>query len=341
MISDSLTNLIVNGNDGFPFTRAYKSCHRYYDDFIEMMNFFSDNLSESDYSSVENKVISGSSSDEQTYLQTMCELTVTYYVMRMYNEQFKYEPKYNGGNNPECSFEFNGRVVSIEVKCPNMMKRVEFEEHNTLKLFSAERIPKHDEIIADLKNSIALNLEYSKYSGIEEIPRMDNKLKDYLESAQKKFPQGEGYFNILAITLDIVQDVDEWYSYILGDNGVFTNNTYVDKNYDSVDAILLSTPVYGHRAWEQFKGVNVWHLEETINLLILDPRKEESEKGKFYFSSGVDLFGWLSKEFLLFQNKLDFENESSMKEQTFDEKYIRFKEENLRICSAFIESLKK
>jgi hypothetical protein len=117
MISEFLIAIITNVNDGFPLTKAYKLGHRYYSDFIEMMNYFSNNLSYDDYRSIEKKVISASSSDEQTYLQCMCELTVLYYVMRNYgNEYFKYEPKYNGGYNPECAFGYKQKTINIEVK---------------------------------------------------------------------------------------------------------------------------------------------------------------------------------------------------------------------------------
>lgn len=342
MISESLIAIIKNGNDGFSLTKAYKLGNRYYSDFIEMMNYFSDNLSNDDYRSIENKVISVSSSDEQTYLQCMCELTVLYYVMRNYgNEYFKYEPKYNGGYNPECAFCYKQKIINIEVKCPNMIKRMEVESHDTLKIFSAERIPEHDDVINELKSIIAVNIEKSEYTGIEEIPRMDNKLKDYLEHSQKKFPLGDDYFNILVITLEIVKDLDEWYSYLLGDNGVFTHNSFINSNYDKVDAVLLSTPVCGHRAWQNYKSINVWHLEETISLLILDPRKEHTDKGKFYFDSGMKMFGPLTKEFLIFQTELDKDTEIEMKLPSSEEAYIRFKETDLMICSEFIESLKK
>lgn len=342
MISESLITIITNGNDGFPLTKAYKLEHRYYSDFIEMMNYFSNNLSNGYYKSIEKKVISGSLSDEQTYLQCMCELTVLYYVMRSYgNEHFKYEPKYNGGYNPECSFDYKQKTINIEVKCPNMIKRMEVENHDTLKIFSAERIPEHGDVINELKNIIAVNIDKSEYSGIDEIPRMDNKLKDYLEHSQKKFPLGDNYFNILVITLEVVQDLDEWYSYLLGDNGVFTQNSFVDSNYDKVDAVLLSIPVCGHRAWQNYKNKDVWHLEETINLLILDPRKEHTDKGKFYFDYGINMFGSLTKAFFAFQAKLDEDREKEMKLLSYEDAYIRFKETDLMICSEFIESLKK
>ena len=85
----------------------------------------------------------------------------------------------------------------------------------------------------------------------------------------------------------------------------------------------------------------MWHLEETINLLILDPRKEHTDKGKFYFDCGMKMFGPLTKEFLIFQTQLDKDREKEMKLPSSEDAYIRFKETDLMICSEFIDNLKK
>ena len=62
---------------------------------------------------------------------------------------------------------------------------MEIESYHTWKIFAAERIPQHKEVIYKLEGIIAENIEASKYFRIEEIPRMDNKPKDYLEHSQK------------------------------------------------------------------------------------------------------------------------------------------------------------
>lgn len=176
---------------------------------------------------------------------------------------------------------------------------------------------------------------------VEELMRLDNKLKDYLLHSQKKFPKGQQYFNILVIALEIASDLDEWYSYILGENGVFTDRTFIDDDYSNVDAILLCTPVYGIKGWENFGKTNVWKLEETVNILLLDPRKEQESKGYFYFEKGIDIFGTLSRAFLSYQNELDKTNAHlySNEEGNTGFEYIQFKELDLRICSAFLQSL--
>lgn len=261
----------------------------------------------------------------------------------MYNNQFKYEPKYNNGYNPECFFEFGGKIINLEVKCPNMDKRIEKEQRGTVKIYTAERIPDHQKIINELTNIIEPNLKSNGFSGVEEIHRMDNKLKDFLVSAQAKFPISEdSNFNILAISLDIISDLDEWYSYIFGNNGAFTNQSFIKEEYANVDAILLTTPVCGHIRWSCYDKINVWGLEETVNLLFLNPDRETSETGRFYFEEGLNLFGSLTKEFLIFQEKLDIQESkkwNSLQNYSWQDRYFDFKNTDLKIISEFFEYL--
>ena len=69
--------------------------------------------------------------------------------------------------------------------------------NTSLKFFAAERIPDKQAVIEELSGMI--NLDDTDYEGVEELSRLDNKLKDYLEHSQKKFPNGDDYFNILVI----------------------------------------------------------------------------------------------------------------------------------------------
>ncbi len=62
---------------------------------------------------------------------------------------------------------------------------------------------------------------------------------------------------------------------------IILRNKPISNRFVNIDAILLSTAICGHRGWERFENINIWHLEETITLLILDPRKEKTEKVVF------------------------------------------------------------
>ncbi|MCM3006323.1 hypothetical protein [Priestia koreensis] len=299
-----IENLIINADEKHQLKQAYLNKHRYYTDFIDAMAELKENLTNKEFENFLKKFQFNKDYDRQRYLQTVSEVNVLYYVLRVHNNSFRYEPKYNKGYNPECSFEYRHKSMNIEVKCPNMEKRIAAEERDTLKIFSAERVPDYKSNVNDILELIGSNIENNGYSGLEELFRMDNKLKDFLKSAQDKFPISTNLnFNILAISLEIISDMDEWYSYIFGENGVFTQRSFVEEEYGNVDAILITTPACGHAGWCCYGEVNVWKLEETMSLLFLNPNREHTETGIFYITNGIELLGNLTGEFLSFQMK--------------------------------------
>lgn len=338
---NKIIEIVKNGNKKHPLVKSYYEGTRFYSDFIDMLGTFENKLSESECRGIQGKVENAFNTDDiQIFLQCMCELIVLYYLLRNYSDDnFVYEPKYNGGYNPECSFMAGETCVNVEVKTPSYSSRIEQEQGDGIKIFSSERIDCHKEIIQEIKEVIGQNKQVAV--NVHEIMRMDNKLKDFLVHSQKKFPEGKQYFNILVIALDIVGDMDEWYSYIFGQNGAFTEKTYIKEKYSNVDAILLCTPVCGIKGWEKFSNLNVWKLEETICILLLDPRKEKETKGSFYFECGIDIFGPLSRAFLSYQHKLDETSENLQYINSYgaDISYLRFKELDLRIISSFLKTL--
>lgn len=345
---EKVLGLIENADDNYPLKIAYKKQHRYYYDFVTVVKTFKQILSIKQFNELVDKFQLAKSFNQQRYLQTVSEITILYYVLRYCNAEhnFIYEPKYNGGYNPECSFAYMDKTVNLEVKCPNLEKRIEIQNKNTLKIFPAERISQHKEIINELSDIIKPKIQDSAYSGVEEEKRLDNKLKDYLISSQKKFPVSDNSnFNILAISLDIVSDLDEWYSYVFGNNGAFTHNSFISEKYDNVDAILLTTPACGHVRWEMYGKINVWSLEETVNILLLNPDREHSKTGDYYIKYGMSMFGELTKEFLMFQQKLDEQAKEKWRDiddrdNIRDMRYIDYKIVDLQIVTEFMNYLK-
>jgi hypothetical protein len=329
---EKLFDKIEKGRRGFPLTDAFKDGNRFYHDFQNMINYFNKNLKDKDIKNIINKIL-GASNNEQQYLQTISELVVVYYCLRKYDEKFNYEPKYNGGYNPECSFCYEGITINIEVKCPDMSKRICQENTDGIKWFCGERIPNYHAALKNDNNSSDTNMV--------EITRMENKLKDYLISAHEKFPDDIEFFNILVIALETLGDVDEWYEYIFGAKGVFTDNSFIPQKvkYDSVDAILLCTPVSGIKAWKEYTQNNVLDLDETVTLLLFNPRKESTEKGKVFLKKNlIDLFGPWSKKFQLFLRQ---EDEKKIEKLSPEEKVLIKKGFSSMLCSLFFEYEKK
>lgn len=340
-----IEDLVKNIDDNHPLKQAYLCRHRYYTDFLNTMGVFRKNLTKKEYVNILKKFQFNKAFDEQKYLQVVSEINVLYYILRFYNNHFKYEPKYNNGYNPECSFSFQSKTINLEVKCPNMQNRLEAEQRDMVKIFLPERIPNHESIVNGVKSVIEPNLKNLEITGSEELNRMDNKLKDFLISAQAKFPvSDDSNFNVLAISLDIISDLDEWYTYIWGQTGAFTDHSFIEENYENVDAILLTTPMCSHIRWRCYAEKDMWKLEESTNLLFLNSDREYSETGKFYFSEGMKIFGGLTYDFLCFQAELDKQEIKKNKTeiynpQDYPERYFRFKEIDLHIITNFFNYL--
>lgn len=335
-IIDLLETILENTDEKNPIKIAHDNKLKYYNDFIEVLDILNKYLSKNGIKDLlNNKLLLNKKYDEPHYLQAVSEINLLYYVLRKYNNGFKYEPKYNGKKNPECSFKYKDKLINIEVKCPDLTSKIESEKRKTTKLYIPERTEQYKQIINDLKNMS---------DEIEVVKRYDNKLKDYLVSASSKFPESsKEHFNILVISLDIIQDLDEWYTYIFGNEGVFTSESFVPrKNYKNVDAILLTNFMNGHTRYnhEDYHNINLWELEQYTNILLLDPSKEHSEKGHFYFYDALNMFGQTTSDFLLFQKNLDDDNEKRENKIISNNiNYINDKMIGLSIISNFVHYL--
>ncbi len=302
---DNMCELMQKSKLLHPLAKAAQMGSNYWFDFMRLNDDYEDVLTEKEYK----RFLIKSQLDKEItipqYLQFASEVCVVDYIMRKFSDDFCYEPTYNGKKNPECSFKYNNRIVNVEVKAPDLGKRITQENNDGIKMFCAERLLDKEDV-AFLSSCIERNLGEK----IKHIDRLDNKLKDYLVSAHQKFPKsGEKYFNILVIALDVIPDMDEWFSYIFGDTGAFTHNSYVKEEYDNVDAVLLTNIQHGHMTYEFMENVNLWDLSNYVSLLFLNPQKEHSYNlGEFYFKGAMDLFGLQTRNFLKFQKERCEEN---------------------------------
>lgn len=301
-----IISVVENSKVTHPIARAATTGNRYWKDFFMVSEDYKKTLSRQDYEMFLEKSRLDCEISMAQYLQFSSEVTVVDYIIRNYSG-FKNEPKYNGKKNPECSFEYEGRTINIEVKYPDLFKRIEQENSDGIKLFAAERFLDKNDYIQS-KEFIESNIRDGQI--IQNIDRLDNKQKDYLISAHKKFPVSNlSNFNILVIAVDIIQDMDEWYSYLFGENGAFTDGAYITDDYSNVDAVLITNVQHGHMADNVDLNINCWQLENYVSLLFLDPRKEKCNGlGEYYEHAALNLFGGLTHDFLSFQFSLDQEN---------------------------------
>lgn len=344
-----IINIVENSKVSHPIRIAAENGSRYWSDFIQVTDDYEKVLSKKEYDHFLDKSHLDCNIGIAQYLQFSSEVTVVDYIIRNYSK-FKNEPKYNGNKNPECSFFHEGRTINIEVKCPDLTKRIKQENSIGAKLYTADRFPNKNEF-EQTKVFLEMNMMGDHY--IQTIDRMDNKLKDYLISAHQKFPVSNiSNFNILVIALDIIADMDEWYSYLIGENGVFTDRTYIKEDYSNVDAVLLTTVQHGHMKPEAFLDENCWHLESYYSILILDPRKERvNGLGKYYIDTAISLFGKYTESFLFFLQQMNQNNvkrDSEINDKDLDENqkkyllntlYIEDRINSLHLISKWIKTL--
>ena len=52
--------------------------------------------------------------------------------------------------------------------------------------------------------------------------------------------------------------------------------------------------------------INCWDLQNYVSLLFLNPQKEHTDGfGEYYFKYAVDIFGFCTRDFLVYQRELD------------------------------------
>lgn len=346
-----IISVVENSKVMHPVVNAATKGNRYWKDFYEVNEDYKKVLNYKDYEGFLSKSKLDCKISMAEYLQFASEVTVVDYIIRNYSD-FINEPKYNKDKNPECSFTYKGRTINVEVKCPDLAKRVKQENSEGIKVFAAERFPDKNDYI-EAKKVIETNIRDDQ--SVNSIDRLDNKMKDYLISAHQKFPvSSSSNFNILVIALDIIQDMDEWYSYLFGDYGAFTDRTYITDDYSNVDAVMLTNVQHGHMADDVDLNINCWHLENYVSLLFLNPQKEKCNGlGKYYQNEALNLFGGLTRNFLFFQCDLDQNNdvrEKTIKGLHLDENqkkilastfYTEDKITELQIISEWVKTLNK
>ncbi len=299
----SLKKLIKSLNPNIPLYKAYINNDKYYSDFINMFNIFENKLSTQDYKKMLRKlqeIISYNQSDiMEKYAQTISEFILLYYILD--NDKFnnfKLEPTYSSNKNPECSFDLGNFIVNIEVKCP----RYDICIDNKIELMLQDRllldelsVDRKKEYINDLFNSLNMifddNLLLSK--------RKDNNLKDYLKSAQCKFPDDNKCFNILIITLPNIYCLDEWFNYIIDFNNTCPSESKLE-NYNNVDLIILSDAICNHKKYPIINSVNVWNFIEYTNILFINPKLINHKKANFSKEVISPIFSCINDEFWSF-----------------------------------------
>lgn len=179
--------------------------------------------------------------DFHNLLSALCELSVMYaFIMASDDkESFVYEPRLNEDSkkNVEFSIRNCGRLYNVEVKSANMLRQNEI---------FAEAMDEKGMVVEP--NARILPLEdWERIVGEDSLilGSLDNKVADFLESAQEKFPAVTGdTVNLLVICWDgsYRKALTALKSKV---NGLMTEHTYKPElKFDHISHVLVTT-TYG------------------------------------------------------------------------------------------------
>ncbi|MGF1733566.1 hypothetical protein [Photobacterium kasasachensis] len=226
--------------------------------------------------------VEGDKFDEVKYLQAACETSVAATIASCFPNTFQYEPKLNPPADVDCSFSYNGFKYNIEVKCPDYSKAHSQEAREVFNIGAFGRLDGFKGMANDL-----VGLFESVGKPLEVQPHMDNKLKDYLLSANNKFPANtdERELNVLLVCCDTALDLQKWFSYMHCEKGLLTAESFHQPDdYSKVDVVVLTNLYHRHYSYKKkSKITDNWSLGNSFNL-VFDNRSTLREKNEAILS---------------------------------------------------------
>ena len=221
--------------------------------------------------------------NSNTYLQGVSEIVFWIYACKN-GLSIEVDYKCNAGVNKkdvDIRLEYEGCYLNLEVKCP---EQDEYDPNKIIGMF-ANRISgitklESDEMMSAIEEKIGGIIEQYPELGYTDVERRkinDNKIIDYMLSAQEKFSDSDDEINVLVISLPSNQMQD--YFRFLGKNnsGILCGGLHMfnhkEKDFDKIDYIMLTNIVSGH---DKEVMINPWDLSNYCNLLLKNPYSKRS-----------------------------------------------------------------
>lgn len=210
-----------------------------------------------------------------TYCQGVFEILLWIYLV---NSDFDFctEKKVATTGNYDVDFQIKCEYTfNVEIKCPNVddtPSENKIRIHPEFRTIDKETFQAALKTLeADLLKPALLKPEF-KYDGFAMDKINDNKLVEYLKSAQNKFPNStEEICNVLVIGTT-TKEIQDYFSYLYnGFTGIFGGEKPImpPEKYSKVDVVVLSNMVDGH--YSQINEFNSWRLENYFNLMLVNP----------------------------------------------------------------------
>lgn len=229
----------------------------------------------------EKLILEKPSVDFDSYLQGVSEIMFYIYFAQT-GINFKHDVKLktreldsnNKRKNVDLQAVHNGYVYNIEIKTP------EQEVYNTEAIYgkhayrSVMSKEDADQSLNELTSLIAEGINnLGQVTDVIKLKMNDNKLKDYLSSAQIKFSiiVNTNELNILCLCVPIDKLTEYWRYMFNGYSGLLTQYSFNKEFeiFDNIDAVVLSSSPTLHIM--PLTGYNSWDMNNVANVIFLNP----------------------------------------------------------------------
>jgi|AntRauTorcE11898_2_1112593.scaffolds.fasta_scaffold10935_1 hypothetical protein len=269
--------------------KARSEGYTYFDEFIEAANILKNVVSDNEFKHWcnEKMLMKDQTFAEKTFIQYAVETSAVRFFAEKNSKNFEVEVELNPKNNKDVDLQFTdkGYTYNVEVKCSDFESKEKIDNKDGFKYGTIGRIPNRKESIESISKALNEGLKKQRKPMKDhlESKNMDNNLKDFLELAHDKFnPNSKNEeINILLVGCDDVNDIQKWYFYLFANQGLFTLNSFANKeNYKNVDLVILTNQYFKHNKYFEKNIENSWTLRKGFNLVFCNPfRRLPKEQG--------------------------------------------------------------
>lgn len=234
--------------------------------------------------------------DINQYIQSACELSIISTIIKLYPNDFKYEPKLNieskenKAKDVDLSFTADKIRINVEVKCFNQKDQ---ESTKTSVTLSTPQLP--TEFYTKIQKDIPdVNFCRSRLRSINDF--FDNSIKKFGKKTEQEF-------NILMICcydlydyIDVLQSIGGIFgiSYNFNKSFLHIDGNIDVNNYQNIDAIIVSNLAFNHKESGKDKNLylNPWNARYSFSLglqLHKDHATQKNDSIGFIFKKAFNL----------------------------------------------------
>lgn len=192
--------------------------------------------------------------DRKELIQSLCEVTVGYYLVRNFPGSVSYEKNIDPSSGKDVDYQYmaNGTTINLEVKCARYDASEKVHAKDGFFLGFWGRHPEYQEQYNSLNLALKEGQELSSVEKVRALfleKHMDYNLFEFLKSTHEKVGGANAVdnYNVLVLGANNQQDLDQNLGYLLGHEGMFTPKSFSSvSEYANVDAILITNMYYKH-----------------------------------------------------------------------------------------------